>query len=200
MDELPTCTIDDVSYVVKQASKGIYYIDIELNDKEYDENQMLYDTWGNIKYNGREIKDVVLDFVTKLPSDYYQFGIINNNDDNDNRVIPTLYGIKHNERIKRGDIRKVNIDCRVPYTSDQQKNMDGIEYRLYILSGEKQIDVIDWQKAERSCNGNYFMINTNELFPSRYYIDIKVIANMECIVHYKALQFDIADNITEYYN
>ena len=200
LDELPTCTVDNVSYVVKQASKGVYYIDIELSDKDYDENQMLYDIWSNIKYNGREIKDVELDFVTKLSTGYYQFGIMDTENDNDERVIPTLYGIKYDEKIKRGDVRKLNVDCRIPYTTNQQKNVDGIEYRLYILSGEKQIDVIDWQKTEKSCSGNYFLLNTDELLPSRYYIDIRINTNMERIVHHKVLQFDIVDNITEYYN
>ena len=196
--EFPTCTVDNVPYDVKQATKGVYYIDIDLSSSEYEDNTMLYDIWGNIKYNGKTFPDAELEFVTKLPTNYYQFGIPSPKQETE--VIPTLYGIKYKETIKRGDIRKVNVDCRIPYTTDQDRNNNFIEYRLYILSGEKQIDVIDWQKVEKGYNENYFLINTNELLPSRYYIDIRINVNMELFNYQKVLEFDIEDNITEYYN
>ena len=198
LDEFPTCMVNDTSYEVKQATKGVYYIDIEVPSSSYEGNTMLYDVWSNIKYKGKSFPNVELEFVTKLSNDYYQFGIPSPKQETE--VIPTLYGIKYKETIKRGDIRKVNVDCRIPYTTDQDRNNNYIEYRLYILSGEKQIDVIDWQKVEKGYNENYFFINTNELLPSRYYIDIRINVNMELFNYQKVLEFDIADNITEYYN
>lgn len=198
LDEFPTCTVDDISYEVKQATKGVYYIDIEVPSSSYEDNTMLYDVWSNIKYKGKSFPNVELEFVTKSSNDYYQFGIPSSKQETE--LIPTLYGIKYKEVIKRGDIRKINVDCRIPYTTDQDRNNNYIEYRLYILSGEKQIDVIDWQKVEKGYNENYFFINTNELLPSRYYIDIRINVNMELFNYQKVLEFDIADNITEYYN
>lgn len=198
LDEFPTCTVDNVPYDVKQATKGVYYIDIDLSSSAYEDNTMLYDIWGNIKYNGKTFPDAELEFVTKLPTNYYQFGIPSSKQETE--IIPTLYGIRYKETIKRGDIRKVNVDCRIPYTTDQDRNNNFIEYRLYILSGEKQIDVIDWQKVEKGYNENYFLINSNELLPSRYYIDIRINVNMELFNYQKVLEFDIEDNITEYYN
>lgn len=198
LDEIPTCTIENVLYDVKQASKGIYYIDITLDSANFSENQMLYDTWSNIKYKGRTFNDVELDFVTKLPNDYFQLGLPSGNKQTE--IIPTLYGIKYKEKIKRGDIRKINVDCRIPYTTNQDRSNTSMEYRLYILSGEKQIDVIDWQKIERGFNENFFFINTDELLPSRYYIDIRININLELYNYRNILEFDIEDNITEYYN
>ncbi len=198
LDEFPTCMINDTSYEVKQATKGVYYIDIEVPSSSYEDNTMLYDVWSNIKYKGKSFPNVELEFVTKSSNDYYQFGIPSSKQETE--LIPTLYGIKYKEVIKRGDIRKINVDCRIPYTTDQDRNNNYIEYRLYILSGEKQIDVIDWQKVEKGYNENYFFINTNELLPSRYYIDIRINVNMELFNYQKVLEFDIADNITEYYN
>ena len=198
LDEFPTCMVNDTSYEVKQATKGVYYIDIEVPSSSYEDNTMLYDVWSNIKYKGKSFPNVELEFVTKSSNDYYQFGIPSSKQETE--LIPTLYGIKYKEVIKRGDIRKINVDCRIPYTTDQDRNNNYIEYRLYILSGEKQIDVIDWQKVEKGYNENYFFINTNELLPSRYYIDIRINVNMELFNYQKVLEFDIADNITEYYN
>lgn len=198
LDELPTCTIENASYSVKQATKGIYYVDITLDSANYSDNQMLYDVWGNIKYNGRTFDDVELEFVTKLPNYYYQFGLPTRVEET--KSIPTIYGIKQKETIKRGDIRKINVDCRIPYTTEQDRRNNTIEYRLYTLSAERQIDVIDWQKVERGYNENFFLINTNELLPSRYYIDLRINDNMQTFNYQNALEFDIADNITEYYN
>lgn len=198
LDEFPTCMVNDTSYEVKQATKGVYYIDIEVPSSSYEDNTMLYDVWSNIKYKGKSFPNVELEFVTKSSNDYYQFGIPSSKQETE--LIPTLYGIKYKEVIKRGDIRKINVDCRIPYTTDQDRNNNYIEYRLYILSGEKQIDVIYWQKVEKGYNENYFFINTNELLPSRYYIDIRINVNMELFNYQKVLEFDIADNITEYYN
>ena len=198
LDEFPMCMVNDTSYEVKQATKGIYYIDIEVPSSSYEDNTMLYDVWSNIKYKGKSFPNVELEFVTKSSNDYYQFGIPSSKQETE--LIPTLYGIKYKEVIKRGDIRKINVDCRIPYTTDQDRNNNYIEYRLYILSGEKQIDVIDWQKVEKGYNENYFFINTNELLPSRYYIDIRINVNIELFNYQKVLEFDIADNITEYYN
>lgn len=198
LDEFPTCMVDDTSYEVKQATKGVYYIDIEVPSSSYENNTMLYDVWSNIKYKGKSFPNIELEFVTKLSNDYYQFGIPSSKQETE--LIPTLYGIKYKETIKRGDIRKVNVDCRIPYTTDQDRNNNFIEYRLYVLSAEKQIDVIDWQKVEKGYNENYFLINTNELLPSRYYIDIRINVNMELFNYQRVLEFDIEDNITEYYN
>ena len=198
LDEIPTCTIENVLYDVKQAFKGIYYIDITLDSANFSENQMLYDTWSNIKYKGRTFNDVELDFVTKLPNDYFQLGLPSGNKQTE--IIPTLYGIKYKEKIKLVERRNINVDCRIPYTTNQDRSNTSMEYRLYILSGEKQIDVIDWQKIERGFNENFFFINTDELLPSRYYIDIRININLELYNYRNILEFDIEDNITEYYN
>ena len=195
LDELPICTINGSQIVSKQATKGIYYVNINLSSEEYETDTMLYDVWTNLKYNGKNLKDVELSFVTKSSENYFSFGLPTLNEDTD--FIPSVYGINDHEPIKRGDIRKVNIECRIPYTANQLRSIDGIEYRLYVLEGEKQYDVISWTKVERGYNENYFLINTNELIPYRYYIDLRVNKNMELINHPKVLEFDIINDVTD---
>lgn len=201
LDDIPTCTFNGSEIAVKQATRGVYYIDINLSSNEYEADTMLYDIWDNIKYKGKNFNKVELNFVTKLPDEYYSFGIPSQMYlDNNIEIIPSLYGINENERIKRGDIRKINIDCKIPYTSDKKYSIDGLFYRLYTKDGERQIDVINWIQVEKGFNENYFYINTNELIPSRYYIDIKIIRNEEIINKYEMLQFDIINDITEKQN
>ena len=57
LDELPTCEVEGKEYKVNQFSKGIYYIDINLSRNDFKPNTMLYDTWGNIIYQGTKLDD-----------------------------------------------------------------------------------------------------------------------------------------------
>lgn len=198
LDNLPTCTIEGREYTSKQATKGIYYIDINLSSEEFESDTMYYDVWSNINYNGKSIKDVELDFTTKATESYFTFGLPSENTQ-EVEIIPSLNGINHMEQIKRGDIRKVNVSCKIPYTTNQEYGIDSLEYRLYIMDGVDEIDVIGWSHVERVFNNNYFLINTNELIPSRYFIDIKVRYNNEIIIHHKQLTFEIINDKTTIY-
>lgn len=189
LDRLPTCTINGRQNEAKQATKGIYYIDINLSSEEYENNTMLHDIWSNLIYNGKALNDVELSFVTKPSNDYLTLGLPKQIEDIE--IVPSIYGISDMEQIKRGDIRKVNIECRIPYTTNQLRAVDGIEYRIYVLEGLKQYDVVEWTKTEKGYNENYFLINTNDLIPHRYFIDIKIHRNLELIHHTRAIQFDI---------
>lgn len=190
LDKLPSCTVNDTEYEVKQATKGVYYIDINLSSNEYEENTMQYDEWSNITYQGKELSNIVLQFVTKSNEKYFTFGLPNNSAE-DTNFIPSIYGINSNEKILRGDIRKVNIECKIPYTSGQLMSVHGIKYRIYVLEGIEEFDVINWQDVEIGYNENYFLINTNEFIPHRYFIDIKVNKGMEEFIYKNLLSFDI---------
>lgn len=195
LDEIPTCTVNGTQYEVKQATKGIYYIDINLSSKEYEYDTMMYDVWSNIKYNGHLFDDSELSFVTKPKENYFSFGLPQQKEDIE--IVPSIYGINDHEVIKQGEIRKVNVDCRIAYTSDQLRAVEGVDYRIYVLEGNKQYDVIPWTKTERGYNENYFLVNTNDLLPTRYNIDVRIHKNLELKNHLKVLEFDIAENISE---
>lgn len=198
LDTFPTCTVNDVEMDVKQATKGVYYIDINLSSEDYEEDTMLYDVWDNIIYKNKKFKPSELSFVTKLSNDYFTFGLpTKEKEDSRINLLPCLYGINANERIKRGDLRKVNVDCKIPYTSDEQYAVDSLYYRLYVKEGERQIDVINWTPLERGYNENFFYINTNELIPFRYFIDIRIHQGLEMIVKHEIIQFDIVNDVSD---
>lgn len=198
LDNLPNCTIEGREYVTKQATKGIYYVEVNLSSAEFESETMYYDVWSNINYKGKSIKDVELDFTTKSADKYFTFGLPSENTE-EVEIIPSLSGINYMEQIKRGDIRKVNISCKIPYTTNQEYGLDNIEYRLYVMQGVDEMDIIQWSNVERALNNNYFLINTNELLPSRYFVDIKVKYNNEIIIHHKQLTFDIVNDTTCFY-
>lgn len=195
LDKLPTCTILDDVYEVKQASKGIYYIEVEFPSEKYVADTMFYDEWSDIVYQGRQFPNVTLDFVTKGGSNYFSFGLPSANKDEDTSFIPSIYGINNKEQIMRGDVRKVNIECHIPYTSRQMRAVDGIEYRIYVRSQEKELDAIGWHKVERGFDENYFIVDTNDFVPHRYYIDLRVTQNMELTYYHNSIEFDVVSDM-----
>lgn len=197
LDEMPTCKIDDIDFEVKQATKGVYYIDINLSSKDYTPKTMLYDVWGNIKYNGVTFDDVELDFVTKSNSRYFNFGT---NSSIPKKYIPNIYGIKYDERIQRNNqIREVIVEARVPYTANEIQIVDDMEYRVYIMDGVRQYDVIPYHKVNRYFDKNSFILNIEELLPQTYYVDIKIKSGNE-INNYTPLKFTVVSDITERYS
>lgn len=197
LDEIPTCKVNDVNYEVKQYSKGIYYIDINLSSKQYKSNTMFYDIWGNIKYQGNNLDDIELDFTTKSNNNWFNIG---NSLRSDNRLIPTVYGINYNEKIKKGDIRKIGIIARKEYSKYQAELIDSIQTRLYIKDGTREIDVFPWENVNKSFTENFTLIDTSILIPQKYYLDVKIKYNMEEIVHHNQLSFEIVDDLNNKYN
>lgn len=195
LDKLPTCTIDDATYTVKQATKGVYYVDAIFTSRDYSSDTMFYDEWSNIIYNGKEFPNVTLDFVTKSSSNLFSFGLPSSNKEEDTEFVPMIYGVNDKEQIMRGDIKKINVECHIPYTSNQLRSVDGVEYRIYVRHQDKELDAIGWQKVERGYNENYFIIDTNDFIPHRYHIDLRVTKNMELTYYHNSIEFDIVSDI-----
>ena len=65
------------------------------------------------------------------------------------------------------------------------------------LLNEKQRDVIGWTQVERGTSEIYFLINTAEFIPHRYFIDVRVHTKLELIQHTKLLEFDIVNEAVE---
>lgn len=192
LDEVPTCTINSVNYPVKQATKGVYYVEVNLSSDDSDVETMYYDIWGNLKYNGKQLPDTELYFTTKTPEGYFSFGLPYETKKQE-KIVPSIHGINHKETIKVGDIRKVNVVNRIAYTTRQEGNAFDTEYRLYAQADGNQVDVIDWTKVERGYNENFFYINTNELVPGHYFIGIKMINDIEEDIHNEMCEFEIIE-------
>ncbi len=196
LDEMPTCKIDDVEYEVHQYSKGIYYINIKLDKEVYKPNTMFYDVWDNLIYHGEKLEPVELDFVTKDSSLYFNIG---NSLERNNRLIPIIYGIKSDEHIKRGDLRKVVVIPKIEYQRNSAELVDNMFARVYIKDGEREIDIMPYEKVNKSFIENYFIIDTNILIPEKYYIDIKILYNNEMIIHHNVISFNIVQSLNNKY-
>ena len=195
LDEMPTCKIDgiDSELEVKQAGKGIYYVELMLKEGEYKPKRMMYDVWGNLKYNGVEMPDVTMQFVLKP---FNQFFNLSNITEVGNDYVVSVSGIKDNEVVGQSDLRKLTINARVEYSTNTQALLDGMELRLYVKDGPNEFDVISWDKVNKSFSENFYYFDTSKMIPHKYYVDVKVIANNTIKVFKDVLHFEIANNVT----
>lgn len=195
LDELPICSIEGSKIEAEQATKGVYYV--EVDGKHFEPDTMYYDTWSNLKYNGREIPDVELAFTPKFGDNHFTFGLPVKKEET--RYVPNLYGIMQDEKILQGDKRKINVDLNIPYTTLQGRDVEKLQYRIFVKEDNKETTVIDYTDIEQGYIENYFFIKTDEMVPARYYIDIRIEQNMELIYHHEMLEFEIIGEKKEHY-
>ncbi len=200
LDNNPSVTIKDedgnvfsaiTSAQTIQTTTGIYYADVFVPVTE-DDCVLFTDTWSDININGISRSDVTLDFEVKSDDEYYNFG--------DSESLPIEYmvslsGIKRDEKIKRGDKRKVFVNARLPYTINQSSVIDGLQYRMWIREGTTQVNVIDWEDVNRSFLKNYFVLDTSWLIPNEYYIDIKLTSNELVKTYTTKLKFSVVNQV-----
>jgi hypothetical protein len=175
------------------VTTGIYYAEIFVPITQED-GVLFTDTWSDINIDTISRPDVDLEFEIKDDTDYYKIG--------DNESLPIEYalslsGVKRDEKIKRGDKRKVFVSARIPFTINQSEVIDGLQYRLWVREGNTQVNVIEWQDVNRAYLKNYFIVDTSWMIPNEYHIDIKLTSNMQVKTLTDAIKFNIVNQIAE---
>ena len=193
LDKLPTCSVNGEISEVFTDSKGIYYTEVKLS-KNTKEHTILSDIWSGLKLEGEDIDDIEMEFVTLPSKQYFNFG---DEISEEIKLNPVISGINDDQKLNQGDVREIVVNFRVPYTTSDYELVDKSYYRIYVKDGTREIDVIDWDYINTLGRRNMFVINTNELLPQDYYIDIKCIIGRQTIMFKDKLHFKIVDNITD---
>ncbi len=201
LDTIPSVKIydqDDIlfsaysSSAVTHVTLGVYSIDIIVPTNATNDSTMYTDVWSGITINGVTRPSISLNFVIKNSMDYYNIG---NNDMLPKKVAVSVGGLQNKEKIKRGDIRKVIISARIPFTVEQTQSISGLEYRLYVKEGVSELTVIDFQPVEMANNYYYFLLDTQSLIPNTYYLDVLATSNLEVTTLKNVIQFDIVNQV-----
>lgn len=194
LDRLPVCTIDGEEYPVTQATKGIYYASVKINGVEPD--TIMTDVWSNIILEGEELEDVEMEFVCLAKKGFLHIGNVFGEK---KELTPSLSGINDAETIRIGDVRRVDVNFRIPYTTSKSEICDSAEYRIYVKDINREIDVYEYSPIESAYLENFFIIDTKEMVPGDYFVDIKTKLGVDTKVYKEALRFTIASNVTEFY-
>jgi hypothetical protein len=201
LDSLPSVNIydeDDIlvsaytSTAITHVTLGVYSIDINIPTNATNSCVMYTDVWTDIIVNGISRPDVTLSFAMKDAMGYFNIG---DNDSLPKKVGVNISGINNGENIKRGDIRKVIVSARIPYTVEQTQLIDNLKYRLYVKEGSAELTVIDFQPIEMANNYYYFLVDTDSLIPNTYYLDVLVTSNLEVTTIKNALKFIIVNQV-----
>lgn len=201
LDSLPSVNVYDQLDVlfsaytpsdVTHVTKGVYSIDVLIPTNTDNVNTMYSDVWTGVTIGGVVRPDISLNFVMKDSMDYYNIG---DNDSLPKKIGVNIGGLQNKEKIKRGDIRKVIISARIPYTVEQTQKISGLKYRLYVAEGTRELTVIDFQPVEMANNYYYFLLDTESLIPNVYYIDILATSNLEVTTLKNVVQFDIVNQV-----
>lgn len=203
LDSLPTVTILDNNDAVYSAytgsnvthvTKGVYNIDVNIpSGPNLQVGTLLTDVWSNIYIDGVYRPDISLTFELRDSMEYYNIGDANTLP---KKVAVSISGIQNQEKIKRGDVRKVIVSTRIPFTVEQVQTISNLKYRLYVTEGKNQVTVIDFENIEMANNYNYFLLDTQSLLPNSYYIDILVESNQEVLTLNNVLSFTITSDST----
>lgn len=207
LDFLPTVTVKDAddevvrdiygnlldSVIAEKYTKGVYYIEFTLGSEDHEPNEMIYDVWDGLSYNGISLPSVEL-YTTIQP--YTSFFNIGTSVPSTAEFTPSIGGINEREQIKRGDVRKMVISPRPNYTQNTAQLVDGMEIRIYVKDGASEFDVVSWDKVEKTYLENYYLLDTSILPPQRYYVDVRIPYGMNSVTHHDVLHFDIVNDIT----
>lgn len=201
LDSLPGVNVYDendaifsayTSSAITHVTLGVYSIDISVPTGLNNVGTMYADVWTGVTINGGLRPDITLNFEVKDSAEYFNIG---SNDMLPRKVGLSIGGLQNKEKIKRGDIRKVIVSARIPYTVEQTQKISDIKYRLYVTEGVNELTVIDFQPIEMAKNHYYFLLDTQSLIPNTYYLDVLVTSNLEVTTIKNAIQFDIISQV-----
>ena len=99
------------------------------------------------------------------------------------------------EKLVAGETRKVFVSVRVPYTVNQSVLIDGLKYRMYVRQGNTEVETHPWANVNRTYNHNYFLLNTEDMIPNEYFIDIKANSNQEVNIYRNIIKFQVVSQI-----
>jgi hypothetical protein len=195
LDNNPTVDITDQSGAIlggltglttTKIRKGVYQVSFGLSGNLCDGKRFYYDKWKNLSLDGVSIADVTQKFV---PKPYTSLFTVGENVKQLERYSVQFFGIKLNEKIKRGENRKIVVSFRsldVPKT----QLFEEVFYRVYIKEGRTNVNVFDWTQLDVT-NENSFYLNTDIMIPREYYLEIKGKTHTEEIYYNDQIKFEI---------
>ena len=143
----------------------------------------MYIRWFLIR---KYISDIPNKFVPKPFTSQYTIG---ENQTELQRYKIQYFGIKQNEKIKRGELRKVVVT--VKSIDIQKANLfDEVYFRMFIKEGTTNVNVHDWTLLDKT-NENSFYLDTSIYIPREYFIEIKAKTHTEEIFYNEHIKFEI---------
>jgi len=171
---------------VTKIRKGVYKVSFGIDGIVCDGKKFFYDKWKGIEIDGISLDDVTQKFIPKPYTSKFNIGT---NPTELRRYAIQFFGVKQNEKVKRGDVRKIVITFR---SIDNPKTVlfEEVYYRMFIKEGRTDVIVHDWTQIDMT-NENSFILDTATYVPREYYIEIKGRTHGEEIFYEEYIKFEI---------
>lgn len=195
LDSLPTVDILDstntpivglTGLTTTRIRKGIYKVTFGIDGVLCDGKKFFYDNWKGLSIGGEQISNVKQKFV---PKPYTSGFTIGENPTELERYAIQFSGIKQNEKILRGEKRKVVISFK-SINQPKTQLFDEVYYRIFITEGKTNVIVHDWSRADVT-NENSFTLDTGIYIPREYFIEIKGKTHSQEIFYDEYIKFEI---------
>ena len=167
--------------------KGVYKVTFTITTPECDGKKFFTDHWKGVILDGNTISGGVRQkFIPKPNTAGFTIG---ENQTELQRYAIQFFGIKQNEKIVSGEIRKVVVTFK---SIDVPKTvlLDEVYYRIYIEEGTTQVMVHDWTLLDKT-NENSFQLDSSYLIPRQYFLQIKGKTHTEEIYYKESINFEI---------
>lgn len=170
-----------------KVRKGVYRVTFKIENSLCDGKKFFYDKWKNIKIYNYDLPTVTKKFTPVLLTTAVKIG---SNPNLDTTYNIKISGLQQNEKIKRGDDRRVVINF-ISINSPTPTLIDNAYYRLYIKENENnKVIVYDWTQMDKTTE-NSFQLDTSFLIPREYYLDIRADIYGEKYYYGNILKFEI---------
>jgi len=195
LDNLPLVDIKNTSGVIidglenieaVKVKKGVYKITFGLTGVLCDGKRFYNDCWKNLSIDGINVDDVCQKFIPKPLSSLYSIG---ENPKESDRYAIQFFGVRQNEKVVRGENRKIVITFR-SINESKPILFDEVFYRMYIKEGRTNVIIHDWTQLDVT-NENSFNLDTSVYIPREYYIEIKGKTHSEEIFYENEIKFEI---------
>ena len=169
-----------------KVKKGVYKVSFGLNGVLCDGKRFFYDKWKLLSLDGVSIADVKQKFIPKPYTSLYTVG---ENQTELERYAIQYSGIKLNEKIIKGEKRKIVVKFR-SINQPKTELFDEVYYRMFIKEGRTNVIVHDWTQLDVT-NENSFTLFTENYIPREYWIELKGKTHTEEIFYDDYIKFEI---------
>lgn len=195
LDTLPTVDILDSNNVpivglsdliTIKIKKGVYKVTFGLDGVICDGKRFFFDKWKGLSLDGVTINDIKQKFIPKPYSSLYTVG---ENQTELERYAIQFSGIKLNEKIIKGEKRKIVVKFR-SINQPKTQLFDEVYFRLFIKEGRTNVIVHDWTQLDVT-NENSFFLYTENYVPREYWMELKGKTHTEEIFYDDYIKFEI---------
>jgi hypothetical protein len=169
-----------------KIKKGVYKVTFGLNGVLCDGKRFFFDKWKGLTLDGVSINDVKQKFIPKPYTSLYTVG---ENQTELERYAIQYSGIKLNEKIIKGEKRKIVVKFR-SINQPKTELFDEVYYRMFIKEGRTNVIVHDWTQLDVT-NENSFTLYTENYIPREYWIELKGKTHTEEIFYDDYIKFEI---------